>query len=65
MGDVVTENTQGAVDEMGEKVDDFWVVLDADDLDEDTRAEITQLMEGVEDNIGAIKKILKDLAESE
>lgn len=64
------ETVQGAVDSLKEAVEEFWPVLEADDLLKDpeladVKAEITQLMEGADDNIGAIRKILNDLRERE
>lgn len=65
-----TETVTGAVDSIKEVVDEFWPVLEADDELKDpeladTKAEITQLMEGAGDNIDAIRKILNDLRERE
>lgn len=65
-----TETVQGAADSIKEAVEDFWPVLEADDELKDpeladSKAEITQLMEGAADNIDAIRKILNDLRERE
>ena len=62
--DNTEETVADALAALRAAIDDFWATLDADtELDEEDRAEITQLVEGAGDNLDEAKRIVRANAE--